>query len=410
MRSVAFVLVAVVMWAPVGLGAQSCDTPITCSAPIVGESCVSGQLYNLETGEVVRAASPTGDSCTQVTVDGPCSIEVAAYDALPFYQNPSSTPPLPATIVVDDCGFYRVSEFPTPALGFLAISSDDASPNDSLVQSAVSMGIPPGVLYDGIRLYVVEAATDQGWTTSAGDPFTGPTFSDEGVFAGIFLNGGTPAQGTALTRSPGGVVPPDDYYFEDTNPYVISTVDSLLDSTGANGAGLMVNSGLVDHSGQGGEMPGCDWPFHLGKSIPGVVVVQEFHSIVRATGERCASPLIFSDGFESGSTNAWSLTVPTPVGFDWAPVTPVIGEFVVFSISGLTALDSADWDFGASGCGTYSQQYSCVPDAGDSCLQAVYRYAESGTMNVSLSVVVDGVARSPIVRAVTVDDSGSCAK
>ena len=224
------------------------------------------------------------------------------------------------------------------------------------------------------------------------------------------MNGGLPSQGTKITRSPSGPAPPDDYYFANSSPFDRSTVDSTLESTGVNGTALMVNSVLVDHSGEGGELPGCLWPPDLAKSVPGLVLVHEFHSIDSASGALCTSPLIFSDDFESGYTTAWPLTVPTPADFDWTPASPAIGEFVVFSISGLAALDSADWDFGGLGCGSFTQQYLCVPDVGDSCLQTVYRFAESGAMTVSLSVVSGGESHSPVVHTVDVDASGSCAK
>ena len=38
----------VMSFAPSG-AAQSCDTPLTCPVPSAGKSCVSGQLYDLET-------------------------------------------------------------------------------------------------------------------------------------------------------------------------------------------------------------------------------------------------------------------------------------------------------------------------------------------------------------------------
>lgn len=288
--------------------AQTCDTPLTCPVPSTGNSCVSGQLYEMETGGLVRASSPSGDPCVVVTADGPCSIEVEVFDGLGFYQNPSGTPPLPADIVVDDCGFYRVLNFPTPALGFVAVTANDAPGADNLIEAAISMGIAPGDQVDGTPLYTVRASTDQAWTNSAGDPFVGQTFAEEGVLVGIFSNDGEPAPGAVLTRN-GTAQPSDDYYFEDEGQFVRSTVNSALTITGANGTALMVNSDLVEHSGSGGEAPGCYWPTHLGKSVDGVATVQEFRSVDSITDDPC-STRVFRDGFESGTTLAWSATKP----------------------------------------------------------------------------------------------------
>jgi len=287
--------------------AQTCDTPLICPVPSPGNSCISGQLYEMETGDLVRAASPSGDPCAVVTADGPCSVEVEVFDALGFYQNPSGTPPLPADIVVDDCGFYRVSNFPNPALGFVAVAADDASGPDDLVQAAISMGISPGAQIDGTPLYAFRVTTDQAWTDSAGDPFVGQTFSERGVVVGIFFNDDEPAPGVVLTRI-GAAQPSDDYYFDDLNPFDRSNVNPALTSTGTNGTALMVDSGLEVHGGIGGATSGCEWPTHLAKSIPGVAVVQEFYSVDSSTGEVCLTR-IFSDGFENGNTNGWSSTV-----------------------------------------------------------------------------------------------------
>lgn len=287
--------------------AQICDTPLTCPVPSPGHSCVSGQLYEMETSELVRAASPSGDPCTLETADGPCSIELKAFDGLSFYQNPLTALPLPANIVVDDCGFYLVSEFPTPTLGFVAITTDDASASDNLIVAASSMGISPGDQFNATPLYTFRVTTDQAWTDSAGDPFVGQTFSEKGVLVGIFFNDSEPAPGTVVTRNY-SAQPSDDFYFGDVNPFVRSTVNSALSSTGTNGTALMVNSDLVDHGGSGGEAPGCEWPAHLVKSVPGTVAVQEFHSVDSTTGDPCSTRL-FTDGFESGDTSAWSAAV-----------------------------------------------------------------------------------------------------
>ena len=91
--------------------------------------------------------------------------------------------------------------------------------------------------------------------------------------------------GVTATRD-GATNPTDDYYFSDQDEQ-LTTVDPDLDSTGPNGAALLVNSSLGDHAGVGGEAAGCTWEAALATSqIPGVVFVQE-KRLVDSSGETC---------------------------------------------------------------------------------------------------------------------------
>jgi hypothetical protein len=257
----------------------------------------------METSEPIRRTSPLGDPCTQAEPEGPCSIELTAYDALAFFQNPSGAAPLPADIVIDDCGRYLVSDFPVPSLGFVAFAMDDASANDNMALSARTSGVSEGRREHGFSLYVVRNSTDQAWTASAGDPFSGQTFSERGVFAAIFVTGAVPTSGVMIARWD-GAHPEDDYYFSDVDPSSRTSIDPQQTVTGENGSGLMIDSTLEDHTGMGGELAGCYWPSALGKSLSGAVIVQEFHLLNELSGQPCL--LIFSDGFESGDDSAWS--------------------------------------------------------------------------------------------------------
>lgn len=296
--------VCVASYAPAA--AQNCDSSLVCPMPSAGHACFSGQLFDIETSEPVREASPTGIACTQVTPNGPCSVRVTAYDALGFFQNPTGTPPLLADIMIDDCGRYLISDFPVPGLGFVAFTVDDASPNDNLALSASTSAVGEGNQEHDFPLHALQHATDLAWTTSAGDPFSGQTFSEKGVFAAIFLTGEDPTSGVVLARS-GLAHPDDDYYFSDVGVFSRTSINLLQTETGNNGSGLMSNSDLVEHTGIGGELSGCYWPSILGKSLPGAVIVQEFHSLDELTHNPCLD--IFTDGFESGNTSAWSSTV-----------------------------------------------------------------------------------------------------
>jgi hypothetical protein len=83
------------------------------------------------------------------------------------------------------------------------------------------------------------------------------------------MHGTTPVAGVTVTSN-GSVRASDDFYFTDT--VATTRLDTTpTGPTGANGAALLLNSSLVEHSGQGAEPNGCVWPSDLAASIPGVL-------------------------------------------------------------------------------------------------------------------------------------------
>ncbi len=89
--------------------------------------------------------------------------------------------------------------------------------------------------------------------------------------------------------------------------------------------------------------------------------------------------------------------------FTWSPVSPGIGESVVFTVSGAPDTSATEWDFGAPGCSGFAQQQSCTPSAWN-CLTRLFKYSVAGSFTVSLRV--DG--GSPITKTITVEDTGVC--
>ncbi len=278
-------------------GGNSCEKP--CPQPDAGKNTVCGRLVDAETGEFITMTWDTdGTDCQDIPENerlGPCLMKVEFYDALGFAQNPTGTDPLlPDDLVINNCGWFKGTNIPTPALGFLAVSADDedsvAVGDDQWVLTGVVFPVAPGDRRPEQVTYVVSNDTDETWTETAGGPFGTTTFSEKGVFFPIYLLDGDPVEGVKVTRDPAGVVANDDYYFSDTNPHVRRTVDATQDATGPNGAALMVNSPLVDHGGTGGDLPtGCVWPPDLAKSIPGVVFANERWA-VDDQGDDCVVP------------------------------------------------------------------------------------------------------------------------
>lgn len=93
--------------------------------------------------------------------------------------------------------------------------------------------------------------------------------------------------------------------------------------------------------------------------------------------------------------------------FGWMPTEPEIGSVVAFLITGFSSVESATWSFGGQGCGDYSETAVCIPGLLD-CLQQSYRYAEAGSMEVTLTVASGGVWYGPVSHTIEVQPTGSC--
>lgn len=93
----------------------------------------------------------------------------------------------------------------------------------------------------------------------------------------------------------------------------------------------------------------------------------------------------------------------------FSPSDPEIGEVILFQITPVTSVASAQWDFGGTGCGDFEQEYRCEPDFTD-CLEATYVYAGSGDKTVHLTID-DGAAETTVTVPVSLEgycDDGGC--
>jgi hypothetical protein len=212
---------------------------------------------------------------------------VSIYDAIEFANSPSDTDEIDRTLTVDDCGrFSAVSIDRPPTPGFVGIGIDD-NPNgteDNYVLAGVALGTDPNEKLEGFQAFAVLASTDQAWSDAVG---LEPTFSEQGVFVPIYRYDGDPVENAQVTRG-GSIVPADEvYYFEDTDPTqrLEPTEDST--ATGANGTALVLMSGLVNHSGSGGDgVPkACEFASNLAASIETIVFVQVKDAVVDGTDD-----------------------------------------------------------------------------------------------------------------------------
>ena len=255
-------------------GSESPTSPGTafnCPTPAAGKFTVCGQITDVENGDSLQAAGASGTPCGSTPSDaGPCSVQLQFYDAVAFAADPATaTPVVPTHLYLDDLGRYRAEDLTPPAGGYLAITVDDAVGTGARHRRTAVVTPAVAGTSQTLRAFVTRRQTDTAWTTSAG--LSGSTFADRGVIAAIFRYQGLGRAGVTITRN-GTTASADDYYFVDAGQ-TLSAADST-GVTGASGGVLLLNSGLVQHSGSGGEPSSCQWPSRPAASIPGVVLVQ----------------------------------------------------------------------------------------------------------------------------------------
>jgi hypothetical protein len=260
----------------VGTG-TSCADPLPCPLPDGGDVSVCGRLIDAETSAPIAAGDGTDTSVcdpASPTADGPCALQLVFVDAIAFATDPGSAAPLLADeITLDSCGRFRALDVAEPPSGFLGVAIDDsmAGATDAHVTTGIGLPVAPNARLDGVTLVATRRSTDQAWTTSAGDPFAGQTFSEIGAILVTYVHAGLPVAGVEITAGGAPVSEADDFYFDDANPAVKSSVAAGQNATGINGAALAVGTSLGEHSGSGGEPDGCTWSTAPGASIPGVI-------------------------------------------------------------------------------------------------------------------------------------------
>lgn len=253
-------------------GSQAANEPhiifvaldLRCPEAAAGTFAVCGTLHDVETGEPLRTA-----------------LDVRAYDAVAFASNPDAATPLSArSIVADASGRFHVVDAAVPTLGTALITSGAASATDHVL-SGTSMPVAGGDRLTDAWLPALRRSTVDAWTSSAAIYATG-TFADSGAVLSVFIGDDGPAAGVEA------VVPsPDTSFYFDAASSAIVDVDPTATHTGADGAALTIRTGLDNHSGQGGEPAGCEWPSALAASVPGLVWVLQQVAVVSGTSFPC---------------------------------------------------------------------------------------------------------------------------
>ncbi len=272
----------------IGTTTPDCNAPIACPTPTSSSRMtICGQLYDFETNAKFQAASPSGAQCNPATpeADGPCSLFIAAYNAVDFAGAPTTTTPLPNTdLYIDNCGRFRISNIDTAAAGpFTGLGVDDIAdmgPTGVTITAAVATATKPMTAVKALEAFIVKPATAAKWSPSVS--------LQTGVYAPIYrqhkLGNGDPfanQTGVEVAKN-GSNTGVTDFYF----PAAATdrgALDTGANATGANGTALVTNAKLTDgnlaYGGIGGLGQGCTYEPHAGASLPGIVFIQVFRKI-----------------------------------------------------------------------------------------------------------------------------------
>jgi hypothetical protein len=276
----------------VGNGGGGCNATFACPDPDSGKQTICGQIYDFEDNSKFQEANPVGTQCgSDTTSAAPCALQILAFDAVAFGNDPTGTAPLPTDpVYIDDCGRFRVENIDLTGVGpFVALGIDDAGqplgPTGVTVTTGVALPQEPSTATPSFEGFIVDEATVGEWQTTGG-----PMLSD-GIYVGIFrahvcmsfdtmCTGDVFADqgGVTFTKS-GSTEPDDDYYFlaETTHDHI----DPTATATSINGTGLLtmasVNDELV-YSGTGGitDTTNCKWETHAAASLSGIVFFQVY--------------------------------------------------------------------------------------------------------------------------------------
>jgi hypothetical protein len=220
-------------------------------------------------------------------------LQILAYDAIAYGNDPVNTPPLTTgPVYLDDCGRYRVPDITVPGGLFIALGFDDAGmplgPAGITNTTGVATPKVVNMATKDLEAWVVDQTTTDLWHTSGG-----PQVSS-GVYVGIFRSHMCDMSGTCtgdrfanqmgVTITKSGVAQPaNDYYFmaAETNH---QHVDAAATATNVNGTvlytGASVNDSLV-YSGTGGiaDTTACQWESHAAASLPNIVFLQVYRPV-----------------------------------------------------------------------------------------------------------------------------------
>ncbi len=275
----------------VGTGGGGCSASFACPAPAAGKQSICGQLYDFENNMAFAAAGATGAKCTAATADGPCSLNIRAYDAIAFGTSPGTAVPLVVgDTYIDDCGRYRMTDITVPSGPFIGLGIDDidtGKAGQTGTTNTVGVATPKQVSMatKDFEAWIVKKSTTDQWQASGA-----PSLMTFGYYVNVFRGHrtGTDTQaGVQSTRS-GSPNTANDYYFT-AGQTTRQTIDAAATVTGANGTALITNAAVsegVAYAGINAIPTSCVWEAHAGASLPNIVFIQLFRP-VNAVAQTC---------------------------------------------------------------------------------------------------------------------------
>lgn len=283
----------------VGFGSASCDGPFACPA---GSSSslmtICGQIYDFKDGSKFDVTDAKGMACDleNPTTSGPCALQILAFDAIEFGDNPLTAPRRNvAETYIDDCGRFRLKDIDaTGTSPYIGLGFDDANMQLGPEGVTITVGVVAAEnsqhYVKDFEAFVANKDLIPGWQDSGY-----PSFATNGAFAPIYRKHieGAPdphenQDGVTVTFN-NNPVPTNDYYFRmaDTDR---TTFDTDASATGVNGTAFYTGADVgqfTAYGGQGGLGPGCRWEGHAAASLPGILFVQVFRKIDIGAGQVC---------------------------------------------------------------------------------------------------------------------------
>lgn len=235
---------------------DGCAIPLPCPNSDANRFSICGRVHDVETGGGITNSA---------------TVSITFHDLVAYVDDPTtSTPLVPEELTLDDCGRFRARNLPVPQLGYLGVVVDDAvNAPDNHRATIVSNYAWNGGTETLQRAYALRSSTDDAWASQVN---LAQSFADQGAILALFTGPeDRPAPNVRITADD-VVRAADDFYFS-----TVSSRTTLLPSattTNPNGAALMLNSALVQHSGTGGEPNGCVWSRQMAAAIPGTLWVQ----------------------------------------------------------------------------------------------------------------------------------------
>jgi hypothetical protein len=271
-----------------GIGGGGCESNLPCpNESSGGKHTICGRIFDVQTGLALTAAVPNQGECGAGGADDiACELSVRFVDALVFAGDITAGALTSDPVYLDDCGRFRAQNVAHPGTGAIGVAVDDEGANDNHVLTGVALLVTSGQFVNGLDAYSCTVATEQDWSDDVGVS----SLLDQGVFVAQFLYDDAPAAGVTITAG-GSPAPASDYYWDDVDPTMRTSVSTTQSVSGPNGLAMITDfAGLPQFSGQGGIPATCEWTSAQAGAVPGVLFFSQREAVLDGTNTPCPPP------------------------------------------------------------------------------------------------------------------------